>query len=427
MINKFYSEENYFNLNFDIELEKDKNIYCFIGENGVGKTKLLESLCTALIYSHEIFNRSNGNTKMNNIFISKELKESQIRIPLKIKINNENLRNDNPEWGVTSIDEIPKHPPKITEKFKIPFAYIATKDRGYGLNIENGNVKLVGNKLERFQENFLKTLKFLKREKVNDSTVAEWFVSRIVSLNNPLIIDNEKIVKELKLLCLILKDLEPVKLKSLISEDTNSISIFIKEGQLYFNGIPFESLSTGYMSIVKIFQEIIDTYGSWDFENIGDYNSKAVFFIDELEAHLHPRWENKFIPLLKKHFSNAVFYIATHSPIVLSSIEEGEAYELVKEDIWVKAKKLGNPKNWYLADVYSQAFHLDDFFDIREEEKEKTRDRFQEFSDMVKSYMKVKDSSLKEKIDNLYKEIFENLSEDDPRKITLMNLYKLVR
>ncbi|MGL6130830.1 MAG: AAA family ATPase [Fusobacteriaceae bacterium] len=424
MVYKILSEKTYFNLEFNIELEKDKNIYCFIGENGVGKTKLLETMCNGYIYGHEVFNRKDKNSILSKVKISNELRQYPISLPLKILINDLQIRENNENWGVTKIELIAS---SIKEYFKYPFAYIGTKNRGYAPNIEDGNIKLIADKISRFQNNILKSLKSLNRESINDISVAEWFVSRIITLNNPLIINSENIVKELKLICSILKELEPVKLKSLISEDTNSLNLFINENKLYFNGIPFEALSTGYMAIIKICQEIIETYGSWDFENSGEYGGEALFFIDELEAHLHPKWESRFIAILRKFFPKATFYIATHSPVVLGSIEEGEGYELMNIEGTVVAKKLGNPRNWYLADVYSHAFHLDNFFDMKEEEKEKTKDKFEKFSELVKLYMKEKNQNLKIEIENLYEEILKTLSEDDPRSITLNNLYRLLK
>lgn len=424
MINKILAEKTYFNLKFDIELEKGKNIYCFIGENGVGKTKLLETMCNGYIFGHEIFNRKDNNSVLSKVKISNELKEYQISLPLRILINDLQMREDNQSWGITKIESIGT---SLKEYYQYPFAYIGTKNRGYALNIEDGNIKLIADRISRFQNNVLKSLKSLNRESINDISVAEWFVSRIITLNNPLIINSENIVKELKLICSILKELEPVKLQDLISEDTKSLNLFISENKLYFNGIPFEALSTGYMAMIKICQEIIETYGSWDFENKGEYDGKALFFIDELEAHLHPKWESRFIGILRNFFPNATFYIATHSPVVLGSTEEGEGYELKNIDGTVIAKKLGNPRNWYLADVYSQAFHLDNFFDMKEEEKEKTKDRFEKFSELIKKYMKEKGQELKLEIEDLYYEISKTLSEDDPRSITLNNLYRLLK
>ena len=65
----------------------------------------------------------------------------------------------------------------------------------------------------------------------------------------------------------------------------------------------------------------------------------------------HPKWQYKFIPLLKEFFPKTTFYIATHSPVIISTTDEGEAYELIRDGANVTAKKLGNPKEWYLADV----------------------------------------------------------------------------
>jgi predicted ATP-binding protein involved in virulence len=181
------------------------------------------------------------------------------------------------------------------------------------------------------------------------------------------------------------------------------------------------------MGIIKIVQDIIDTYGSWDIKNTKSYERKAVFFIDEIEAHLHPRWESRVIPLLKKFFPQAIFYITTHSPTVVGSTQEGEAYELVNFDGIIKAKKLGDPRSWYLADVYSQAFHLEDFLEKREEDKKEVRDEFKIFSNLVKSYLKTKNQEkLKEGLE-LAQRLEANLSTDDPRLMTLNNLKSLLQ
>jgi recombinational DNA repair ATPase RecF len=44
MIYHFVAEQTNANLDFDITLDKEKSVYCFIGENAVGKTNLLENM-----------------------------------------------------------------------------------------------------------------------------------------------------------------------------------------------------------------------------------------------------------------------------------------------------------------------------------------------------------------------------------------------
>ncbi|KMW73210.1 recombinase RecF [Photorhabdus luminescens subsp. luminescens] len=47
----------------------------------------------------------------------------------------------------------------------------------------------------------------------------------------------------------------------------------------------------------------------------------GIVLIDEIELHLHPKWQQDVITDLQKVFPNIQFIITTHSPIVLSTIE----------------------------------------------------------------------------------------------------------
>ena len=118
-------------------------------------------------------------------------------------------------------------------------------------------------------------------------------------------------------------------------------------------------LSTGFASLLKIFQTIISGYGF--FTNSTDLaNVEGIVFIDEIESHLHVEWQSKIIPLLKKLFPNTTFYIATHSPIVLSQLQEGEAYRLEKqEDGVVRATIIEAPNKRILSDVLVDAMDVD--------------------------------------------------------------------
>ena len=47
----------------------------------------------------------------------------------------------------------------------------------------------------------------------------------------------------------------------------------------------------------------------------------GVVLIDEIELHLHPKWQRAIIPNLKKTFPNCQFIITTHSPQVISNLK----------------------------------------------------------------------------------------------------------
>jgi AAA15 family ATPase/GTPase len=63
MIYHFAAEQTEAGLDFDITVDKDKRIYCFIGDNAVGKTNLLENLARTLLYCHTFFNQLNTHQK----------------------------------------------------------------------------------------------------------------------------------------------------------------------------------------------------------------------------------------------------------------------------------------------------------------------------------------------------------------------------
>jgi predicted ATP-binding protein involved in virulence len=49
---------------------------------------------------------------------------------------------------------------------------------------------------------------------------------------------------------------------------------------------------------------------------------EGVVLIDEIELHMHPSWQRKVLKCLEQTFPNIQFIITTHSPIVLSEIDD---------------------------------------------------------------------------------------------------------
>lgn len=49
--------------------------------------------------------------------------------------------------------------------------------------------------------------------------------------------------------------------------------------------------------------------------------SEAIVLIDEIDLHLHPRWQQTILPDLRRVFPNTQFIVTTHSAPVLSTVE----------------------------------------------------------------------------------------------------------
>ena len=97
-----------------------------------------------------------------------------------------------------------------------------------------------------------------------------------------------------------------------------------------YDDVPVVLLSAGLKRILSIAYLLVWTWETHKeaSQNIGKPpQSKIVFLIDEMEAHLHPRWQRIIVPALldvvkelEKHLEVQLI-IATHSPLILASTE----------------------------------------------------------------------------------------------------------
>jgi predicted ATP-binding protein involved in virulence len=81
----------------------------------------------------------------------------------------------------------------------------------------------------------------------------------------------------------------------------------------------------------------------------------AVVLIDEIELHLHPRWQRRVIPELQKTFPKCQFIITTHSPQVLSEVAPADILLLMRDNGEIQLKGVqnsyGRSSNWILEAI----------------------------------------------------------------------------
>lgn len=107
------------------------------------------------------------------------------------------------------------------------------------------------------------------------------------------------------------------------------ISFDFEEGRVIVDfeddiSIPFEHLSDGQRTILGLFCDIARRAAILNphFEGEANEKTNGVVLIDELDLHLHPKWQMNIIENLRKTFPNIQFICTTHSPILLRSIEK---------------------------------------------------------------------------------------------------------
>ena len=60
-------------------------------------------------------------------------------------------------------------------------------------------------------------------------------------------------------------------------------------------------------------------------------NSPGLLLIDEIENHLHPRWQKSILTIIRRMFPNLQIILTTHSPFILSSLPGVKIYTCKSE------------------------------------------------------------------------------------------------
>ena len=77
----------------------------------------------------------------------------------------------------------------------------------------------------------------------------------------------------------------------------------------------FGTMSDGYKSLTSVVVDFLCWNQIHRLEDFSSNNLSGIFIIDELEQHLHPRWQRKIIKILSDQFPKVQFVCSTHTPI----------------------------------------------------------------------------------------------------------------
>ena len=124
-------------------------------------------------------------------------------------------------------------------------------------------------------------------------------------------------------------------LKRLFGDDALKLSFDYKNYVFYIEKkdgrFPLTDLSDGYSSALDIVADII--LKMQDGVNVvRTYDVPGMVFIDEIETHLHLKLQREILPLLTSIFPKIQFVVTTHSPFVLSSVENAVVYDLKNQE-----------------------------------------------------------------------------------------------
>lgn len=96
--------------------------------------------------------------------------------------------------------------------------------------------------------------------------------------------------------------------------------------------LPFDNLSDGYRAMIALVADfarrlaIANRYTEED-----PLLGEGILLIDEIDAHLHPKWQYRVIEDLRHTFPNVQLIVTTHSAEVVSTVDKESVYILEPE------------------------------------------------------------------------------------------------
>jgi SMC domain protein len=126
--------------------------------------------------------------------------------------------------------------------------------------------------------------------------------------------------------------------------------------------VRFEELGFGYQTtltwLVDFCKRMFELYPNAD----NPLQEEAVVLVDEIDLHLHPKWQRDLVPTLSKIFPNVQFIVTTHSPHVLQSMEDVNLYVLRRNaesgEIEAERSNVTNFTGWTVEEILSETMEL---------------------------------------------------------------------
>jgi predicted ATP-binding protein involved in virulence len=322
-------------------IDLDKQVICFYGKNGTGKTTLLRAIAIAMAGNNYI-DKSNPSIvtlpKMIDGNIEKYVERAFIELtytiddftklepcqnPLKFipKPDNKSVEIEVVDTLISEEDNKSNLDGEELNTFKtllIGFAQQSSKN-------EQGNIKIT-------KPNFddLRALVYEEPDNRFNQFIS-WVGQKIAPELVPSLEQRQKNREQINQIFSIISMITEDEIK--LSSNSTSAAVVNK---FHPHGLPLKLMSQGYQNIigwVGFFMKRLWEFGQMELPDEDFMKMPAICLIDEIDTYLHPEWQYRILSVLVENFDNVQFIITSHSPFVLSSIPNDKIliYE-VKDD-----------------------------------------------------------------------------------------------
>ena len=157
--------------------------------------------------------------------------------------------------------------------------------------------------------------------------------------------------------------------------------------------LQIDQLSGGYKAVLSVIADIAKRLSMANPDSQNPLEEDAVILIDELDLHLHPKWQKEIVDDLKRTFPNCQFIVSTHSPFVIQSLNAEELFDIKTMQY---AEEEGSYKGWSIEAIQEHKMGVEPKISI--------------FNQYLEEFSSAMDDENYEKAKTLYKELKEMVS-----------------
>lgn len=329
-----------------------------LGENGTGKTTLLHAMAAASLDPKEL----NPNRSSEGMFLPRgfavpparhqnegaALGEITINATLSVMggLDGAPVRTVTTslwlrEPGLQLPDEISR------ESYELGWPAIVSHWFGYGPQRRLGAGKLSGEPSDPFASLFSLDAPLVNAE--------EWYLQRDYASSNP------RLDKAARDRAEKTRDRLEILLKSILPGVEQLIPMMIPASdlgqfRLYaytpYGPVPVSELGFGYQTtlawVVDLAARMVAAYPASD----DPFAEPAVVLIDEIDLHLHPKWQRTLLRELSLRFPNVQFIATAHSPLIVQAAPDANIAVLRRDgDHVIIDQHPHNVKHWRIDQI----------------------------------------------------------------------------
>lgn len=125
--------------------------------------------------------------------------------------------------------------------------------------------------------------------------------------------------------------------------------------------VPIQAASQGTLSVLAVFGLVFRFLSQLAGPPQDPTQHRAIVMIDELDAHLHPHWQQRVAALLRRYFPNVQFILSAHSPLLVAGCLAGEVAVMRKAEGGFRIERQEHDFLGARAkDIYETVFEIED-------------------------------------------------------------------